>query len=357
MIAGPAQRFSSFDLDSNMGLLDITKTKDTGVYNTVANQLKETSQDVKNFLNSATEGVMPDLSAVRNVRDNLVRQTRDVFSSIQDMTGFTAKQVTDEIASFIPNTDLRNAFQNLSSQCRKRATAQRPGFKKPKDKASCGKGNGACSSASVSGLLNKATGGLFAKAAQLFSDVLRSLTALATLGFDAGLCKVFGELIKGLDNNTVQKGAAFLLANQGLKGNTSAVLDIATNMGIGRTGVIPSLEVPGLVGMAVSNFTKPVGYSDKIATGWMEGYGMAMDEIQPDWNKSSEDGITSMAGVCTKKSAEFEDAMLSASANKDFGLDDVNEAVVDDTDAFTGAYSAWDGNDPNRTDNESSFFA
>lgn len=355
MIAGPAQRFTSYDLDSNLGLLNITKTKDTGVYNNVANQLKQTSSEVQSFLASATQGITPDLSSVLETRDNLVRQTRDVFSSIKDLTGLSQREIQTEIASFMPDPVTRSAFENLSNQCKRRAQGLNPNFKKPKDKASCGKG-GSCSSSQVSGLLNKATGGLIGLIGKTFSEILKTLTALATLGFDANMCKIFGELIKGLDNNTVQKGAAFLLANQGLKGNTTAVLDIASSMGTGRTGIVPSLEIPGLVGMAVSNFTKPNSYSDKLAGGWMDGYDTAMEEIQPGWRASDEDGIPSIANVCSKKNNEYLDMAETAAANRDFGFEDYDTPVAYDEDAFAGTYSAWNGVDNNRS-SDAAFFA
>ncbi len=292
-----ATKFESFSQSANLGLTDVTKIANADLLNTVTNQLQTASASMKEMASGLIQGVLPfDSAEAQSVLDSGIRTVRDTFSTLQNITGINQSQIEAEIASVLPGGSvMQKAFKDLSATCRQNGLSKMPGFKPYPDKMGCGSpGNGACGTGEVSGFLGKLTGGAIGAIGTAIQSILRSLTALANIGYSGGLCKIFSALTNALGASpaVVQRGAAGLLATVGLAGNMTAVMDIAGNMG----DAIPSAEVPGLVSMISGNFTAPGDF----VNGKMGAlYGASMDAfslIQPGFDKAS-DGIYSLANM------------------------------------------------------------
>lgn len=341
----PAQRFQSYSRSENLGLTQLKGITSSEVYNTVVNKLAEVSEGLNDIVDSLTQKIVPP--GIEEAIDDGVRAVKDVFTTIQDITKFDAKAIENEIAGMLPdNPAIQNTFRQITAQCRNKALSQTPGFKKFKDKLSCGSGSGACSSSQISGLLNKATGGLIDLVAKGINGILKAVMSLANMGYDAGLCKIFGALVNNLPGGVVQKAAAGLLGVVGGQGNVTAVLDISANMG----RAIPSLEAKNLVGRITNNFKTPkLFYNNEgeMFDGMMDAY----DGIDPGYDRD-EYGMRTISALGGEFNEDF-----ASSANSYLGrgfntanLDSVGQYDNDDiASAYVGSKSSYS------FDDESSF--
>lgn len=291
-----AERFKAFDETRNVGLASLQDLKASGsdIYNTVTNKLNEVTGELQAIAAAVKQGAKTPLEMIRSKVDSAVRFTRDTFSALQDLTKFGQKQLEDFIGGLLPDIPgLKNAFRTLTTQCRDNAASRTPGFKKFNDNFNCGTNSGKCSSGEVNNLLGKATGGLFNQIANTFQSMLRSLIALASIGYSAGACKLFTALINGLPDGVVQRGAAGVLALVGGEGNATAVMDIASSI----HRVNPSKEIPGLVGRIADNLTTPAAFGvaklDQLYTGITDSFSV----IQPNYDKSEVDGTATVANM------------------------------------------------------------
>lgn len=333
----PAQRMQFLDKETNVGLIDPLKVKANDILNVATNQLSEVTAGIADFIKNISQSVKAPAGMLTNLLDQGIRMARDAFSAMSDIASLSPRSIESAIASMLPgNPMIQNAFKNITAQCRNKGLGTNSGFKPYNDSFGCGKGQGACNSSEVRGLLDKMTGGAASAFTRTLNSMLKSVLALGRMGYDAGLCKVFGELIKGMPSNIVQRGAAGLLGLLGSNGNTSAVLDITANMG----NSIPSLEIPGLVGIAMSNFTTPGNFNPNTMTDLADGYMTAMDSIQPGWNVSEAGTMLSMANIGEKKSSDFMNVLDNVCSRTPFDPDDLSGVTGGPLDSFTGAYKS-----------------
>lgn len=343
-----AERFKSFSTSQNLGFAAVENIKNSDVYNTVTNKLHEVSSELKDVVNGLIQDSGLPVDDIKNLVTDNVRAVKDVFSTLQDITKLTPAAIESQIAEMLPfDRDLQNVFRNLASTCRDPAMAGMPGFKPFNDNFSCGSpSDGRCSSGSVNNLLSKATGGLIGTVARSIQSMLRSVMTLARLGYSGGMCKIFSALINGLPNNVVQRASAGLLALVGGSGNTTAVLDIASSIGL-MNGINPSREISGLVGRIAENFTIPGNYTPGQFGSLYEGMTTALDVINPGYG-TTVDGLVNIAELGLSKSAAFAEtasAWLSgdtnlASFDEPYSPAESGGAVGYLTDSFASASSA-----------------
>lgn len=336
----PSQRFETFSKTQNIGITSVNSIKSSDVYNTVTNKLTEVTQDLKNIANSITGTVLPKGVTLQNIDDKIndaIRATKDTFTSIQDFTRMSVKDVENAIAELLPgDPTLQNMFRTLTSQCRDSALGGRPNFKPFKDTGKCGSGNGKCDTASTNGLFNKLTGGLIGAVTKTIQSLLNTLVTLANLGYSASLCKIFSALADNLPSGVIQRGAAAILAVQGGKGNTTAVLDVTANMG----KVNPSREIPGLTKRVAENYKTPDNFKPGTRDTLYEGYATALGSIQPGYNKT-EDELTTVEnlGETNVALAETMQEYMGAQTVTDF-----KEPVIYEDMEMTAVYVANSAN-------------
>lgn len=330
----PSQRFETFSKTQNIGITTVSSLKSSDVYNTVTNKLTEITDELRDIANSVTGTVLPKGVTLQNIGDKIdeaIRATKDTFTTIRDYTSMSVRDIENAIADLLPgDPTLQNMFRNLTSQCRDSALGSRPSFKPFKDAGKCGSGNGKCDTVSTNGLFNKLTGGLIGAVTRTIQSLLDTLATLANLGYSAGMCKIFGALVENLPSGVIQRGAAAVLAVQGGKGNTSAILDVTANMG----RVNPSREIPGLTKRVAENYKTPDNFKPGTRDTLYEGYATALGSIQPGYNKT-EDDLTTIENL-GKTNTELAETMQEyMGSNK---VIDFNEPVMFEDLDMTAVY-------------------
>lgn len=296
-----ADRFNSFTESTNIGFQAIDKIKSSDVYNTVTNKLQEASEELKETVKGLIQSSGLPIDQIQDTFNDNVRAVKDTFTTLQKITNFGPSDLEKAISEFLPggtgvDREIQNMFRGLAAQCRDSTMSSLPGFKPFNDNFGCGSPkDGKCGSAQVSGLLNKLTGGAIGAIGRSIQSMLRSVMALAGLGYSGGMCKIFAALTQGLPSNVLQRAAAGVLATVGGLGNTTAVLDIASSI-TGIAGVNPSREISGLVGRITENLTIPGNYVGAQFGDLYDGVMSAYDDIKPGFNVAA-DGIASVASL------------------------------------------------------------
>lgn len=313
------QRFNTFATSQNLGFGDLSTIKNSEVYNTVTNKLKEVSSDLEKTAKSAIQGYLPegvDIDDVNALVKEGIRNTKDTFTALKNMSNFSVSDIENEIASLLPgDRDIQNSFRTLAAVCRDNALSKTPGFKPFEDKIGCGTpGKGKCQSGQVSGFFSKLTNGAIETVKSSIQQMLRALISLGNLGYSGNLCKIFTALTDKLSPNVIQRGAASLLATFGGSGNLPAVFDIASSL---APNINPSLEIPSLVGRISENFAIPTNISVTGYKDLYDGFLTALDSIGPGWSVgtatmssiasmgSSNGGLMSVASEYIKGSTTF----------------------------------------------------
>lgn len=332
----PAQRFQSLSSAENIGLASLKDIKGSAVYNTVSNKLEEVSTGLKDLVSSLTGGATPPLDEIRNKVDDGIRATKDVFSTMQDMTKLSPADIEKAVGDMLPaDPVLQNAFRQLSTQCRDNALGTVPGFRGFQDKLNCGQpGDGRCSSSQVSGFLDKFTGGAIGFIAKTLTSMLRSLTALANMGYTAGLCKIFGALANGMPGSVVQKAAASTMALAAGRGNVSAIFDIASGMG----SSIPSLEIPSLVGRVTQGFKIPANYESQGTSDLYEATMETYSLIDPGYSTGAL-GLKTISKMAPSNYNSDFGKVASSYLNKGFDTSSLNSVNRKPFDAMAAAYT------------------
>lgn len=296
-----AGRFNSFSQSTNIGLAAVESIKSSDIYNTASNKLKEVSDELKDVVSGLVQKSGLPIDEIQSVVNDNIRAVKDTFTTLKKLTSFTPTDLENAILDFLPggtgiDREIQNMFRGLAAQCRDSTMSNMPGFKPFKDNFGCGSpADGKCGSGQVSGLLNKLTGGAIGAIGRSIQSMLRSVMALAGLGYSGGLCKIFSSLINGLPGNVLQRAAAGVLATVGGLGNTTAVLDVASSIG-GMVGINPSKEIGGLVGRITENMTIPGNYKGAALGDLYDGMISAYDTIKPGFDMAV-DGIASVAAL------------------------------------------------------------
>lgn len=357
-IVPSAERFKNFNNQTSLGFLDTAKADATGMFNDVKNKLDDTKAAVNDFIASAKQKALDSpigeawktAKAVKkeltSLVDSVTRAAKDAFSFLNNLAGMAMSEINSLIDWMIPDDKtLNNLFKSLSNECKKNGLGYGNGFRPFSPSFNCSSGQpGACQSGQVGDLMNRATGGEYGGIMGSLGQMLSKVTALANIGFSASMCKIFASLIKGMPNNVVQRAAASVLAVQGSRGNTSAILDIGASLPF---GVNPSLEIAGLVGIAATNFTRPSNYLSQDDVDLMDGYFTAFDSIAPGWGSTTEPGYDgqqfgNIAGLGYPNEL-LQDSMRTAHSVQAPDMGEWNEpTILTDTQCIRASYSVAD---------------
>ena len=366
-MAIPALRFKALDQETNVGVANFLDIKTADIFTSPNNELQKATDSLKGLLGNITqalEGPMDLLKQGKSIFDQakstieqasgqLTRATQDIFSAVKDITGLTPKQVEAQIASLLPNNPvIQNAFNKLASQCRTNSMS-RVNPLKFKDKFGCGSGKGGkCDSYEVNGLLNKLTNGALGKTANKISGAINSLLALAGMGYDVGLCKVFGSLVDslGLGKMGASRGASVLLGQLASMGNVRGIIDVASQ----TAGLFPLLQNPGAIGAAVSNYalgavTGGLGIGREAANLFTR-FDAGMEIMQDGWRQSEDGSMGSLSNMGESWSADFGTGLTMASTSRWPSMDGISEPEDNDLAPICAAYDSYmpgpDENDP-----------
>lgn len=360
-MAIPALRFKALDQETNVGVANFLDIKSADIFTSPNNELQKATDSLKGLLDTvkqALEGPKSLLdqakSTIEQASGQLTRATQDIFSAVKDITGLTPKQVEAQIASLLPNNPvIQNAFSRIASQCRTNSMS-RVNPLKFKDKFGCGKGGkgGKCDSFEVNGLLNKLTNGALGKTANKISGAINSLLALAGMGYDVGLCKVFQGLVEGfgLDKMSASRSASVLLGQLASVGNVRGIIDVASQ----TAGLFPLLQNPGAIGAAVANYAfSPSGTGlglDRDAADLFTRFDAGMEIMQDGWRSSEDASMGSLSNMGERWSSDFGTGLTMATTGRWPTMENISEPEDNELAPICSAYDAYmpepDENDP-----------
>lgn len=338
-MAIPAIRFKPFNEETNIAIANFEDIQTNDIFNSPNAALQEVTEGLQELLDQNT----PDLGKLEELKDDLVRATTDIFSTVKDISGMVPKEIEKTISDMLPdNPVVQNMFKQLSMECKKNSLGKRHNTRAFKDRSGCNSGNGKCDKGQVSGLLGKLTGGAIGGVAGALNGALNALISLGNLGYDVGICKVFQALAGNLPNNILGRGGAILMGQLAGKGNTSGIIDIAGQM----SGLSPLLEFPGAISKAVESFnTKGLGLVGAAGLANFTDRFMGGMEIMKDGWTKSESGLNSIANMGDKFNPDWykaiSDKPFEFELSDDY-LDSLEDVTDNDYAELSAAYGSMD---------------
>lgn len=330
-----AKRFTGLDEETNTAIADFFTVDNTAILNSANNEIKQITSALKEFIDSASQAI--DIDSIMKTASELEAEAEaaaaSVGSAIEEGTRMVKGAMSEamnmaslaeaEVEGFV--SDISSGLESviggtlegaasivqagamlsqLSKTC-KHSSGRYRGYGRPYgNQTNCNgrtrKSNSrsACSSNtnSLANILNKLTKGDFKG---LFTDldaVLRSIMALAGMGYDLNMCGVFGALAMAISNNNISsRASAGLLSGLNSNHNTFGVLDLAGS----SAGLHTVLEKPNAVYDTTYAYRIPNEIRQREYSAFADRSVGALELFDGDWNSSSYDNglsISKMSG-------------------------------------------------------------
>ena len=356
-MAIPAQRFKFLDKETNLPSQKFTSELDSSILNTALNSEAEASESLQSLIDSAIQSVQDQTQAaeesfnVDNIVETVTRSTKDLASSLLDLTSMSDKNLTNFLSDLIPDTGIAKGIKNVLQKCKTNGGGYGiPG--KPYDLSmDCGGGNislgsgghGAANNynaSSYANLLNKLSGGGYNASFSDYNKLLQAFMTLAGMGYNLDMCGVFSALSSGLPNDVLSKASGGLLSTMGMAGKTNSILDIAA----ASVGLQPTLHYPNATSSFVSNYKTPKSTKESGLLTLAARTVAGLDLIDEDWNRSDYDNSLSLK-TATKKSNDLNNVLTCSLTDKSFASNDLDSIPDSDDDFLYSAYSMTDFSD------------
>lgn len=303
-----SKRFDFLDKETNVAVSAFTSDLDSGILNSVENELTSVSETVESLFDSAVQSgkELFDSFDTEDIFGSVTRVAKDVAGSVIDL----ASLPTDAVDGFFGDlggndSAIGKALKNIMRQCSNRGMGYGiPG--RPFDPSiNCGAGNislgrggyggygssgGSCNASSFGNLLSKLSGGKYGGAFNDYNKALQALMSLGGYGYNLGMCGVFGALSQGLPNNVLSRGAGGLLTLMASAGNTNAVLDIAKS----AVGLTPLATNPSGIQLFLKNYQKPSNVRESGLMNLADRTLAGLELLSDQWDKSDYDDIPSL---------------------------------------------------------------
>ena len=350
-MAIPAQRFKFLDKETNLPSQKFTSELDSSILNTALNGDMPTSESLQSLIDSAIQSANDQLAEaessfnVDDIVDAVTRSTKDIASSLIDLTSLSDKGLTSFLSDIIPDVGIAKNIKGMLQKCK----TQNGGYGipgRPYDVSmNCGAGNvslgsggygrgNSCNAGSYANLLNKLSGGDYNAEFNDYNKLLQALMSLGGMGYNLDMCGVFSALSSGMPNDVLSKGAGGLLSVMGQAGKTNAVLDIASS----AVGLTPLLYNPSATSTFLGNYKKPKSTNENglltLASRTMAG----LELLDDGWNKSDYDNSLSLKNASTY-SSDLDNVLTCKLTDKSYGLNQLDEAPSLDDDFLFASYS------------------
>lgn len=316
-----AQTFKFLDKQTNNPITDFSKIVGDDIYNSVENAileipaaLKDLEGDIKarfselassDFLQEAmdvTASAVKDaktlfeevtgeingvVSSVKGGIDSLVREANGYVQYAKDLASIGPRAIESFISNILPAGVSNNAVKSLAQKCKNSIAGAGAGSnKKPWDiSGGCGSGGKAgCTSSSVSGVINKATGGLYGGVFKDVNHVISGIVGLANLSYSVNLCGAFGALLDSSGLLTLgqkSRAAGDVFGSIASAGNMFGLGDFAKTV----QGLNPMNMIPNALSSTLNNFTGAANRSiASVASTGLAGF----DLLDDDWSYSDD---------------------------------------------------------------------
>lgn len=339
-----AKRFKVLDDETNLPTLDFTDVKTADLFNSPNLEMRDMDSDMTDFVKQAAASKSFDLSPLKDQASSLVRPSKDIFSSVKDVSSLTSGALDKAIADLIPNASAQSAYKKLAASCKTGPLGHYNSGKPFDTNVDCnGKSRtssgGGCTNG-FSNVLNALSGGAYNSTSRDLNSALSNLVALATTGYNMNMCGVFGALSGGLPNLVQSRGASAIMGALGSSSNLRGVFDIAGSTT--GSGFALTKDYPGMIPNVFDNFKTPFDAKQTEYTSLNDTINESMSNFDTDWNKSSTDGILSCSYI-NKPSTDYNDILRGDAMNfnvNENNLDLIPSSVTNLTRASLAAKSS-----------------
>lgn len=360
-----AKRFTGLEEETNTAVADFFTVDNTAILNSANNEVSEITSALKEFIDSANQAI--DVDSIMKTASELQAEAADLASGIgsaieagtrmvkgamseamnmasmaeAEVEGFVSG-ISSGLESVIGGTvegaaaliQAASAMSQLSKTCKKSSGRYGRHGKPYGNQSDCNgrkrKSNkrSACSSNanSLANVLNKLTKGDFKGLFSNLDDVLKSIMALAGMGYDLNMCGVFGALAMGISNNNLlSRASAGLLSGLNSNRNTFGVLDLASS----SAGLHTILEKPNAVYDTTRAYTIPNEIRQREYSDFADRSVGALELFDSNWKSSSYDNGLSTSKL-NGRSNDFITVMNSRATANVYPTSDLNSAPSDD---------------------------
>ena len=338
-----AQRFKILTRETNISTAVFDGSADSSVFNSPENALKEANENLEALITSSMSEIEEQQKAMEEAIEESTRTVKDITTQLNDLSKLP-KQKLDEFLGGLAggNAALQKSLNGLLQKCStKGLNAALPG--KPFDTSiNCGSGKlglGAsggtksCNAGSYSDLLNKLTDGAYVSGYKDINSALRNLMALSGLGYDLGMCGVFGALAGNLPADALSRASAGLLSSLGVAGNLNGFLDVAKS----SVALTPLLVNPGVIGNFVDHYTLPANVGENKLLETAERSLGGMELLDESWYKNPDSGELSW-GFMEQKTDDLYSAFECKLTDRSFSEDALDFVPSVDTDFMMGSF-------------------
>lgn len=325
-----AKRFTFLDQETNVAVSDFLNPEDNSIYNSPNLEALEMDADMEDFLEKSFGSPEIILDSGSTATDDLIRQTRDAFGGLKNVGGLTQAQIDRAVMDMFPgNSKVQSAYKQLSGKCRTGPMGRYNAGRPYNPSLDCNGRNkrgrsGGCSPNGIGNVLDALTNSQYSSKIRDLNQALANLVALATTGYNANLCGVFGALSGDLDKYVSSRGAGMLLGSLGLGKNLGGVFDLAGAAATRDLHV--TKEFPGGISGVLNNLALPFDSRHRDMPQLNMSIDESMDAFDDNWRMSSFDSAFSTEKI-TQYSGDYDDILSSQSVNRvvDADLDFIPE--------------------------------
>lgn len=292
-MAIPAKRFTFLDDETNVAINDFFEGSNTDILNSPINELKSVSSNVEAFLtNLADQGTL--------ISDELSRQSSDLLSNLDDITGLDSKALLEKVKELIPdNTIAQSLFSQLDSKCKSRALG-RSGSGRPYGKSNSCNGSkrpagSKCggSSKAFGSAISSMSGGQYNFDYNDFDSKFNTLTSMSSLGYDMNMCNVFSTLSIGMPTDMVSRASGQLVDTLTSSKNIVGLFDLASS----SAGLSTKLFNPQTITSMLSSFVFPSEIRERESSSLYDRFDGALTLFDQSWSESEYDQSLSTKGI------------------------------------------------------------
>lgn len=348
-----AKRYSFLNNETSVPSTSFTSGLDSGVLNSAANETKVASDSAVSSIKTAVQTTGSLVKETSNEVSSTLRSVKSFSGNLLDLSSLSDKRLDgfiEELSGADP------AVSRSLSEIMKKCVSKGSGYGipgKPSDASIfCGSGklsvktgaagaggNSKCDAGTLTNMLNKLSGGSYNNSYKDTSKTMQQLMSLSGMGYNLGLCGVFGaisgKLGGSLGKPELSKALGGLMGVMASGSKTNAVLDLAKS----AVALAPLSYVPGIAGKFLSNYKNPDNVGETKILETSERVFGGLELMDGKWNKSNFDGMLSV-GATPGYRKDLSSIMTASCRNNIPSLDDLDRIPVGDKFFTASAMSA-----------------
>lgn len=339
-----AKRFGVVGQDMSVPVSPFSMGLDSSILNDPMNALPAETPSLDDLIQSGIQDGLAEPEVKTSLLDDVTRATKDIRGGLSDLKSLPDEKL-DEFMGILSDGDkaTATALKRVLQKCSGRGMGMGFPGRPWSPSIDCGNGgvsmgqrgysSSGCSSSSYGDLLNKITDGGYGGTFSDFNKLLRKLMSLSGLGYNLGMCGVFGAVGSKMPGMVQERGMAGLMGMLSSSGNTRGIFDLAKN----ASGLNPLQYLPdGLTGI-FDNFELPWGTRESNLGGVADQMNGSMELFDSGWSSSLYDGSPSMA-MPSIFNTDLGSAYNAKLCTRDFDPTALEVPEMSDDDFLMGSY-------------------